>query len=361
MHFYLQKKLYNDLKTICIKEQSKHIVVFLLLASLISSIIPTTSSYSQHELEPPLKQIKSGVLDSDVKCLDDFTLIFSASDLSPACVRQSNVSLLMARGWITITSDDNINVEDNSTSRNYALVFLVNYESQQYNNTLTSIVKHLKSGDYLLIEGYGDSVPMEQYLQKIKSFTSPGVNVGMIRIYNSIDALVKNLSILPKGFNYIGYDYEGGDGFSPEFTTNETISIKYFDQAENAVHKYNEKTGSDSKLLVAPPYGELKNANWNWGIAAQHMDVMDIQFQAFIKDAKFLDYVLDAIAQIKQESPSTKIFVQLSLIEKRGTAQDNLNSINVIRNLPIDGFLMFYHPYQTSELDQFFQIMPKHS
>jgi thiol-disulfide isomerase/thioredoxin len=50
-------------------------------------------------MEPPLKQIKHGVLAHDVKCKTGFTLILKSSDRSPACVKISSASVLVMRGW----------------------------------------------------------------------------------------------------------------------------------------------------------------------------------------------------------------------------------------------------------------------
>lgn len=324
------------------------------MVSLVVSTSNIQLSYGQYYIESPLKQLQRGVLDTDVRCAQGFVLIFKTTDVSPACVKPSTEDKLVARGWaITIK-----NVDQNS-NRDYNLVFLVNLKTPQYNATMNSIARYLKGGDYLLVEGLENSSQLEQNLKEIRIFVNPEVNLGAIRIYNEIEKLTETVPNLPKGFDYIGYDYEEGNGFSPEFTVNETTSISYFDKARSAVEQYNAKTGSSAKLLILPPYGELMKANWNWGLAAKHVDVIDMQFQTFVHDPKLQDYVLNSVAQVKKEAPSAKVFIQLSLVETRGTAQDNLNAINTLHKLPIDAFLMFYHPYNTFELDQFLQIIPK--
>ena len=50
-------------------------------------------------MNTPLYQIKHGISIHDVKCATGFSLIFRASDSSPACVKSSSVSMLVARGW----------------------------------------------------------------------------------------------------------------------------------------------------------------------------------------------------------------------------------------------------------------------
>lgn len=358
MHSVMVARLLTAFKP---KDQfgQNNLTAFLLAAVLVFSIVQMPISYAKSLPDSPLKQTQRGVLATDIKCADGLVLVFKASDLSPICVQQSSAQILITRGWAI--ENGNTYSESNSTIlREYNLALLANSDSPQYNDTLATFVKSLKSGDYLMVEGYdGPTSVIEQKIHNLESLVSPGVNVGAIRIYNSIDQLTNMVPNLPKGFDYIGYDYEDGKSFSPEFTTNENTAIGYFDKAKSAVEQYNLKTGGDAKLIIMPPYGELREAGWDWGLAAKHTDIIDIQFQAFIKDAKFLNYVLNAISQIKKESPTTKVFVQLSLVPKRGTAQDNLNAIGALYKLPIDAFLMFYHPNQTSDLKQFFQIMPK--
>ena len=49
--------------------------------------------------DAPLKQIKSGVAIKDVKCTNNFQLIFKAEDGSPACVKPDTSKILIERGW----------------------------------------------------------------------------------------------------------------------------------------------------------------------------------------------------------------------------------------------------------------------
>ena len=339
--------------------------IFLLAVSIVS----TPLSFAESILESPLKQIKK-VPVLDVKCANDFVLILKTSNLIPACVKQSSVSPLIIRGWAVMSYKQienqqynltvpNGNIPKTISTRDNKLVFLISSASSQYDDNLHVFTKYLKNGDYLMVAGYENSTSeIEQKMQKIKSLVNPGVNVVAIRIYSKIEPLVNRVPNLPRGFDYIGYDYEEGDSFSPEFTTNETTSIKYFDEARSAISQYNLKTAGDAKLIIMPPYGQLRNAKWDWGMAAKHTDIISIQFQAFMKDDKFLNYVTNTVAQIKQESPSTKMFIQLSLVSDRGTPQDNLNAISMLYPLPIDGFLVFYHPSQTSDLVKFFNQIP---
>lgn len=49
--------------------------------------------------QSPKEQIDSGILPIDVKCKENLHLIVKMSDDSPACVKQSSIEKLVARGW----------------------------------------------------------------------------------------------------------------------------------------------------------------------------------------------------------------------------------------------------------------------
>jgi len=86
-------------------------VTILLLAQIVGNFSPVhglmdtemTNSTLQNpnnvNLEPPLKQIKSGVLLQYVKCKEGFELLFKEKTGSPACVRPQTAQKLVERGW----------------------------------------------------------------------------------------------------------------------------------------------------------------------------------------------------------------------------------------------------------------------
>jgi len=49
--------------------------------------------------QPPLRQIASGILPSDVTCSEGLTLIFKQSNHMPACVKAKTAQKLAQRGW----------------------------------------------------------------------------------------------------------------------------------------------------------------------------------------------------------------------------------------------------------------------
>lgn len=348
----------------------KNIIAFFLLGIMLSTIFPITiPSSAKSQILSPFKQVQQGVHVLDVICSDGMVLILKSETAMPFCVDESSVNTLLTRGWAIMPSEmtvtQSLNTNGNFSKvqngpRDYHLVFLVSSANPQYENNLNVFAKYLQRGDSLLVEGYENSESeITQKIQKIKLMQNPGVNVDAIRIYNGIDDLTNKVPNLPKGFSYIGYDYEQGAGFSPEFTVDEARSALYFDQARHAVLQYNVRTGSNASLILMPPFGQLGKLQWDWGQAAKHTGIMSIQFQAFIKDSNFLNYVVDTIARVKQESVSTKVLVQVSLVPTRGTPQDTLHAITLLHHLPIDSFLVFYHPNQTSDLEQFLNITPK--
>lgn len=74
------------------------------LSSLSKSILFTiyeNNASGKIIFQTPLKQIKSGISPSDVKCNSNLQLIFKTEDKSPACVRSLTKENLIARGWAT--------------------------------------------------------------------------------------------------------------------------------------------------------------------------------------------------------------------------------------------------------------------
>src|SRR5439155_12359393 len=180
---------------------------------------------------------------------------------------------------------------------------------------LNEFAKNLKPGDILFVSGSPKSDPSTVIQQTLaaKAAVVPGVKVYSLKFYFTIADITANATKLPKGFDYIGYDYEKGIDYSPEFTTDETTSIGYFDLAQTAVKQYNVATGSNAKFMVTQPYGELQNENWDWGLSAKHMDTINMQMQGSIQDSNYQVLVTNMISQIRQGSPNTEAFVQVSI------------------------------------------------
>src|SRR5438445_9502664 len=245
----------------------------------------------------------------------------------------------------------------------FNLMFLLSGHSPQYSQDIQLFSQFLQSGDYLLIHNSTSQVPATvQQTQVVTSMVRPGVNVEPTVMYDKIAALTKQVPNLTKGVTFVFYDYENGTKFSPEFTTNETKSIGYFDQAENAVQQYNAKTGGNAKLLVSPSYSELKNATWDWGLAAKHMDAIDLQFESYTKHPSLFVYAPQVFAQVRQESPNTLVFVELSLNPKISTPQRTANDIYTLDGKGVNSFLPWYNQTSSDQsliLQQFFRVLPR--
>lgn len=64
----------------------------------ILRLVPLTSSEIS-ELTPPLKQLRDGISVNEIKCKENLELVIKASNGSPACVKPSTATKLVAWGW----------------------------------------------------------------------------------------------------------------------------------------------------------------------------------------------------------------------------------------------------------------------
>ena len=245
----------------------------------------------------------------------------------------------------------------------YHLIFLLQSTASpsSYSANLNLFAKYLKPGDFLFISGNYPNSTASTVLaqtQAARALVSPGVNVCSMELYFNIADLSGRATKLPKGFDYIGYDYEQGANYSPEFTTDETASIGYFDTAQTTVKNYNSITQSNARLIVTPPYGELNSANWDWGLAAKQMNTISMQTEAFLNDSSYYSQIATSLTyEIRQGSPSTQLFFQTSIDPSRGTVQENVNAINTLKTLPINGTVVYYDDWQTSDLQRLFTML----
>lgn len=249
-------------------------------------------------------------------------------------------------------------VDDISNAKpNTPLAFFLRMYGQYYTDNLQVFEKNLKNGDYLLIRGNpSEALTVIQKVEQSKPLFDSGVHVNSAIFYFTIRDIVTTVPKLPHGIDFIVYDYEKGDNYSPEFTANESKSIEYFDQARSAVLQYNKNTNSNARLMITLPYGELHSANWDWRLAAKHMDVIDMQLQAFLQSPSVMqNYISNTYDSGTEDKPL--IFAQLSISKVRGTVQENIDAINTIKNSQVNAFLIWYQAIQTSDLEQFFSLL----
>jgi hypothetical protein len=330
------------------------ITPFLIAAALAIIIFITPFVFAEIQIDSPKKQMSHGILAQNVKCKGDLELILKITDKTAACVKPYTANHLVQNGWGVKMQN-----ETSFSSSNFHLAFLLNTRSTYYNDNLQLLSKNLHDGDYLFVIVDSKTGLASQLVQQAKSMCSPGVHVNSVVLYSKLQKILNQSATLPRGIDWVIYDYENGTDFSPEFTVNETTSLAYFDVAQAAIKKYNIATESAVKLMVTPPYGELQKGNWDWGIAAQHMDGIDVQTQRLVKDMPtFKDNISKIAEQIHDKSPETFSMIQFSLRHSVGTVEDTLNGINNVKDLRIDAFLIFYDQYsQNSQLEQFFSLL----
>jgi hypothetical protein len=332
----------------------KQDITSFLIASVLAAIIFTTP-FVFAQIDSPKKQMNHGVLAQDVKCKSDLVLILKITDKTAACVRPSTASHLVQNGWgVEIQNETFVR------SSNFHLAFLLNTRSPYYNDNLQLLAKNLRDGDYLFVIDSKLILP-SQLVQQAKLMCSPGVHVNSAVLYSKLQKIIDESATLPGGIDWVIYDYENGTDFSPEFTTNETASLVYFDEAQAAIEKYNTLTGSAAKFMVTPPYVELQKGNWDWGAAAKHMGGIDVQTQRLVKDMPtFKDNISKIAEQIHGKSPETFSMIQFSLRPSVGTIQDTVDGISNVKDIRIDAFLIFYDQYsQNSQLEQFFSSLDR--
>lgn len=251
--------------------------------------------------------------------------------------------------------------DTDSMPKNYSLAFFLSPGNPFYASNLQIFERNLKRGDFLFISGPDQrAADVIQKARDVRAHMEPGINVLSLVNFRRISDIVSKVPNLPKGLDYVMYDYEGGRGYSPEFTLDENMSAKYFAEAEDAVHMYDNITGGDAKLLITPSYGQLDKAGWNWGYAASHVDAMDMQLQAFTKDPDLPKHTQNIVSQIRKVQVDNLVLIQVSLIPSRGTVQDNVNALKSLSQIQgIDAFLIFYKNTRGKELGQFFSMLQR--
>jgi hypothetical protein len=242
---------------------------------------------------------------------------------------------------------------------NFNLRFWLHTAQPYYSTSLNIFANNLKAGDYMMIGGNNTNPLIAlQDTQLAKPLFKPGVNVLSDRIYYTITGITSSVPSLPTGYDYIVYDYEKG-GDTPEFTTNETQSIIYFDEANSAVQQYNKNTGSHAKLMVAISYPPIRWAQppWNWGLAAKHMSQIMVMMSGYYSSPCLANCASSVISQIRHESPTTVNEVQLSMARDRGTPQQIASAIYVLQGVGVKNTLVFYDDWQDLYLQQLFTLL----
>ncbi|VVC05915.1 Uncharacterised protein [uncultured archaeon] len=127
-----------------------------LQLSIISSVIavtmlafPLSSALGMDALGSilsPLKQFKQGIHLQDIQCRTGLVLVINIHEGTPACIRQSSVAKLVARGWASMIPSQQVST-GNQTEQNAQMPII----TLQDNGTTI----HLSKGDRFLLKlGY---------------------------------------------------------------------------------------------------------------------------------------------------------------------------------------------------------------
>ncbi len=242
---------------------------------------------------------------------------------------------------------------------NFNLRFWLHTNQQYYTTSLNIFTKYLKSGDYIMIGSGmdGDPTISLQQANQAKSLFKPGVHALSYRIYFSIKDMLSEVPTLPKGYDLIVYDYEKGD--SPDFTTDMTKSLAYFSQANSVISQYNQKTGSNAKLMAAISYPPIRwsTTPWDWGTVAAQMSQINVMMSGYYSSPCLAQCSSSAISQIRVESPSAVNEIQLSMSGGRGTPNDIAPALYIAQGVGVDTTLVFYDNNQTNYLQQLFDLL----
>ena len=108
--------------------------VWFFVAILLSSISITPAIFAQKDSIPsPLKQLKSGISLSAIKCEQGYVLIVRESKTEPACVKPLSLARLVAHSWISIEE------------------FVKTHPIVQQNQTVTPMPQNINIGSNLII------------------------------------------------------------------------------------------------------------------------------------------------------------------------------------------------------------------
>ncbi len=246
----------------------------------------------------------------------------------------------------------------NSLNR-FNLRFFLHTNQSHYSDILAVFAKHLRSGDILMIGGDNNSntTIAVAAAKAAQPLFAPGVTIASYRIYHTLGNITAQVPTLHRGYNYILYDYEIWN--SPEFTTNQTQSVIYFDQANAVIQKYNQDTGSHARLMVAISYWPIKakHAFWNWGEVSRHTKQLDVMMSGFTSNPCLASCSSSVYAPMATKSPKTVNEIQLSFAKGRDGPEKVASALYELQGVGVNNTLVFYDNYQTQNLKQFFNLL----
>jgi hypothetical protein len=241
---------------------------------------------------------------------------------------------LSAIAIVLVSSSSFLAYGQNSGSHIPVMVPLINSTNPQYD--LNVMEPYLESGDIV-------AFPINQY-KYVKNLTNLIPGLQLVSGGTSVKNILPAISHLPSNVVYVSYDYENGT--TPEWSTNQTVSIVYFDQLYNAAHS------AGKKLVIVPVW--VENRNFDWGIVAKHTDMLVVQVQNFqtganvppsLKPSKLgmnLTQVTNQIvSEVRTTSPSTKVYLEFGF-SATNNPNNILTDINTVKGLGVDGVTIWY-------------------
>ena len=219
------------------------------------------------------------------------------------------------------------------------------------------------SGDIIYVDDRGTAGGQTNYqytlanvpagVQVLKSYKYFSLNCSTCP-NPSFNSTTTGWNTLPPGMDIIIYGYENCSGtnpcyYEPLWTQNQAQAMPIIDQAENYVHQYNQKTNGHAKLFLQLGYGELGASTnflpWDFGLVAQHVDILSMQMQSFETDANFGQRVAAVSQQIHNEAPNTPLNMQITEGDGRATPQQAADATVVMAQNAV-GLSSIYVFYQ---------------
>lgn len=301
-----------------------------------------------------MMQFENGVPAQDVRCPAGHDLALQASTRMPVCLYASSLQILLSRGWAEPVENQVVSVPTHAQnqSKNTLAIF---YITGSNHKNLELSEEYLMPGDYLFI-----TTPLDednytsqalQDAQEARSRVSPGVNVLSFVWYSKIEAIKLHASALPKTVDGVIYDYEEGDMYSPEYTSNFTQALSIFDSAYKTAHE------NGLKLMITPVFGSVENGievenPWDWTAISNDTDYLVIQFQSFfkMKNSDELAAEMGRTTSAISSSTHTPTFAEISLTAIGGTGKQDIQAMQELAQSGTHSYMIFFEPWTTSDL-----------
>jgi len=149
------------------------IILFFLIIILIFGFVQLSDMVFAGSYNlPPLKQIISGIKPTDVKCNEGLELILKLSNENSACVKPSNVYILIERGWaIHILPDIDSSIKNSDLIQNGT--YNVETSFVDYNDSKGFLARPISNdafpGIIMIHEWWGLNDNMKETAKKLAS------------------------------------------------------------------------------------------------------------------------------------------------------------------------------------------------